>query len=177
MARPATGQVLEREGQHGTTFALRFRAHGRRQYLTLGTTEGGWTKARAETELENVLADVRRALWQEPQPAPIVQESRPEPSLHEFASEWLEMRIAEGLADRTIEDYAWALSYHLLPYFGDHLLSQIGVREVDAYTLHKAGEGVLGANTTNKTLSILAQVLELAVEYGLLSANPARGRR
>ncbi len=35
----------------------------------------------------------------------------------------------------------------------------------------------LSANTTNKTLVRLAQILEVAVEYGMLPGNPARGRR
>ena len=41
MSRPATGQVLERKGKSGTTYALRFRAYGRRQYVTLGTRDEG----------------------------------------------------------------------------------------------------------------------------------------
>ena len=56
-------------------------------------------------------------------------------------------------------------------------MSQITVRDVDSYKIMKAGEGVLGANAINQTLSRFAQILELAVEYGYLPANPARGRR
>jgi hypothetical protein len=43
MARPATGQVVERKGKGGTTLALRFRAYGERRYVTLGSREDGWT--------------------------------------------------------------------------------------------------------------------------------------
>ena len=46
MSRPATGQVLERRGKRGRTYALRFRAYGRRHYLTLDVA------ARAEAEAE-----------------------------------------------------------------------------------------------------------------------------
>ena len=35
MARKATGQVIERDGKRGRTYALRLPAHGRREYLTL----------------------------------------------------------------------------------------------------------------------------------------------
>ncbi len=38
-------------------------------------------------------------------------------------------------------------------------------------------EGKLSANVVNKTLTRLAQVLEVAVEYGYLDRNPARGRQ
>jgi hypothetical protein len=120
MPRPATGQVLEREGRDGKTYALRFRAYGKRRYLTLGTVAEGWSGDRAETELQNVLADVRRGIWREPEPEPVAEESRPEPTFHEFASEWLEMKRVEGLAPRSLEDYRWSLTHHLLPFFAEH---------------------------------------------------------
>ena len=66
MARAATGQIVERKRKAGTTFAIRFRAYGKREFITLGTTADGWTRARAETELLNVLADVRRGFWRPP---------------------------------------------------------------------------------------------------------------
>jgi hypothetical protein len=70
MARPATGQVVVRERRTGRMFALRFRAYGDRQYVTLGTDAEGWTQQRAEVELQNVLADVRRGVWRPPHPEP-----------------------------------------------------------------------------------------------------------
>jgi len=76
MARQATGAVLEREGKRGRTYALRFRAYGRREYLTLGGTDDGWTRARAELELENVLADVRRGLGEPGLRAPFRQSTK-----------------------------------------------------------------------------------------------------
>jgi hypothetical protein len=56
MRRGHRGQVLELERKSGRTFALRFRAYGKRRYLTLGTADEGSTRRRAEEELENVLA-------------------------------------------------------------------------------------------------------------------------
>lgn len=63
MPRTPSGQVLDFERAAGRTFALRFRAYGKRRYLTLGTAAEGWTRAAAEQELANVLADVRRGIW------------------------------------------------------------------------------------------------------------------
>jgi len=59
MSRPATGQVLERHGKRGRSFGIRFRAYGRRHYVTLDVA----TEAEARAELANVLADVRRGIW------------------------------------------------------------------------------------------------------------------
>jgi integrase len=69
------------------------------------------------------------------------------------------------------------LSIHLLPFFAKHRLDQITVQEVDRYRQHKVREGRIGARTINKTLTRLAQVLEVALEYELIARNPAAGRR
>jgi hypothetical protein len=142
MARPPTGQIIERRGARGRSFGIRFRAYGRRHYVTLDVA----TRAEAEAELGNVLADVRRGIWQPRESEPVTPRRVDEPTFHEFASEWLEMRTGEGLAGRTIEDYRWALTHHLLPWFKDHRLVEITAFEVDRYKVAKAAEGVLGAN-------------------------------
>ena len=63
MAPRPTGEVIERERERGRVFALRFRAYGRRQFVTLGGVVEGWTRQKAEAELRHVLADVERGLW------------------------------------------------------------------------------------------------------------------
>ena len=66
VARRSEGQVLERHWKSGRGYALRFRAYGERQYLTLGLETEGWNRRRAEEELANVMADVRRGIWVPP---------------------------------------------------------------------------------------------------------------
>jgi integrase len=63
MAARSQGQVLERAWKSGRGYALRFNAYGERQYLTLGLEIDGWTRKRAEEELQNIHADVRRGVW------------------------------------------------------------------------------------------------------------------
>src|SRR5215212_10793172 len=109
MPKKATGQVVVSKAKRGRVYALRFRAYGKRRYVTLGTAEEGWSQAKAEAELGNVLADVRRGIWREPEPESVVEEPCPEPTFHEFASEWLEGRRYE-LGGYTVKNYRWALS-------------------------------------------------------------------
>ena len=71
-------------------------------------------------------------------------------------------------------DYRWQLTDHLLPFFADHRLSQITVREVDRYRQHKVKERSLSPASINKTLTRLGQILEIALEYGLVEVNTAR---
>jgi integrase len=182
MPRPPAGQVVVRKRRRSTTFAIRFRAYGEREYVTLGTAAEGWTRAKADTELQNVLADVRRGIWQAPAP-PVVEAPRQMPTFHEFASEWFERQTIEGgrhgkgLAPKGREDLQWRLSNHLLPAFASRRLDQITAEDVDRYRLAKVRDGRLGVTSINKTLTTLAAILEAAVEYELIDRNPARGRR
>jgi hypothetical protein len=63
MSARKQGEVLVRERKPGYIYALRFRAYGERQYVTLGYEHEGWDPDKAEEELQNILADVRRGLW------------------------------------------------------------------------------------------------------------------
>ena len=121
VARPPTGQIIERRRKGGVSYGIRFRAYGERRYKTTEAT----TRSEAERELRHVLSDVERGIWRPPTPAPVV-ELRAEPTFHEFASEWIAARELEGLAEKTLVDLRWSLSNHLLRHFcgpsavGDH---------------------------------------------------------
>jgi len=169
--RPA-GQIIEKDGRSGRTFALRFRAYGRRHLVTLGSSAEGWTRQRAEAELRHVMADIERGLWIPPDQRPATATAAG-PGFHEFASQWLEDRRQE-LAENTILDYSWQLTHHLLPFFHGHRLAHITVAEVDRYRAHKVREGVLSAESINKTITRLGQILAVAEERDLVPRNPVR---
>ena len=191
MARPPTGQVLERDGARGTTYALRFRAYGKRRYVTTSAT----SRADAEKELAHVLADVQRGLWKPPAAAPVVAVEET-PTLHTFASAWFADRQADGLKPRSLDALTWALS-HVLEHLADVPVDAVTVDRVDAYrraklaernaieeariAAHTKGEPFaergLSAASINRTIAVLAAVLDAAVEAGHLPSNPARGKR
>lgn len=172
MARKATGGVIEPKDGRG--WAIRFRAYGKRRLVTLGMSEEGWNRQKAEAELRHVLADVERGIWQLHRPV-AVEAPADVPTFHVFASEWMDARRPE-LRPKTIKDYQWALSYHLLPFFKDHLLPEITVAEVDRYKQAKVREGKLAPQQINKTLKRLSQILDVAVDYGHLPSNPAASK-
>jgi integrase len=141
--------------------------------LTLGRPEDGWTEAKAERELAVVLRNVDLKVWRPPAPvAPPVGD----PTFHEFASDWLENKRHE-IRPNTVSSYRNDLTGHLLPFFKDHFLSQITIAEVDRYRNAKVRAGRLKPRSINMHLSLLAQILELAVEYGHIDGNPASGKR
>src|SRR5919108_295298 len=179
MAPPLRGSIIEHRRKRGTVYSARFRAYGKRRLVVLDKT----TRAEAETELQNIIADVRRGIWRPRERTPVpVEATEEEPTFHVFASEWLEEHRL-GLRPRSVEALKWALTYHLLPYFAHHKLSAITRREVDRYRrgkLREREEGLvprpLSDRCINKTISILAQILDDAIEADLIETNPASGK-
>lgn len=202
MARRPEGQVLERHWKSGRGYALRFRAYGERQYLTLGLETEGWDRRRAEEELANVMADVRRGIWTPParrarRGGTAEEAAGAMPTFGSFARSLMAARKAEmSEANYAYKENALA---HLLPYFGEWPLHEIDIQAVDAFRGHmvevsearrrarESGQPMrnewgqalrpLSPATINKTIDTLQWVLSVAVEYRYIAENPAAGRR
>jgi integrase len=201
VARRPEGQVLERHWKSGRGYALRFCAYGERQYLTLGLETEGWDRRRAEEELANVMADVRRGIWAPPtrraRRGGAPEEADAVPTFGSFARSLMAARKGEmSEANRAYKENALA---HILPYFGDWALHEIDIQAVDAFRGHmvevsearrrarESGEPMrnewgqvlrpLSPATINKTIDTLQWVLSVAVEYRYIAENPAAGRR
>lgn len=200
MARTSAGSVIP-PGGRSRSWTIRFRAYGKRHTMALGRPEDGWNRRRAEDELANVLADVRRGIWQPPESMPRAgpPKAPPDPTFAEFSREWLE-GVAPSLRERTQEEYGWRLEGHLLSFFAEYRLSEITIQEVDRYRLMKvrdmkAREEAREAQlkkpkakrgpairpfsqvSINKTINLLATIMDQAIEYGYIDRNPARGRK
>ena len=198
MEKRARGEIRVHERVDGRrTYSLRFRVDGKRHSLTLGTDADGWNERRAERKLEDVLAEVRAGVWQPPAPAD--EDDGREITFHDFASRWWAARKAEALRPKTQQDYEWQLRKHLLPFFAKYAVADIDVALVERYREEKlierehvkaaaaAGHPLrdkrgqlrkpLSNGSINKTLVTLSQILDSAVERGLLVSNPAIGRK
>ena len=179
MPRRATGQVIE--PKDGRAWAIRFRAYGKRRFVTLGTTADGWDRQRAEAELRHVLADVERGIWKLDQPAP-VEAPAEVPAFHEFASEWLAAKRPE-LRPNSAADYEWAIRVHLLPHFRRFRLSEITIEEVDRYRRSEGSrsepvgrDGEQDADATRADPRGGRRVRLHRPQPGLRSTPPAEGR-
>ena len=93
MPRKSIGGIVAKETTRGTSYAIRFRALGRRQFVHIGYDVDGVTRCDAERELAYTLEQIRRGDWQ---PTAQVDLAREVPSFHLFASEWFEARCLEG---------------------------------------------------------------------------------
>jgi integrase len=200
-ATKAKGEVWPREWKRGRGYALRFSAYGERRYLTLGYEHEGWTRERAEEELANIMADVRRGIWVPPKKGQ--KKSRPDtepaevPIFGPFARELVAARRGE-IAESTSDNEEWALGY-LLRFFADWPLPEIDAQSVDDFRRHMVAESKsrqlaierrrpkldklgnplrpLSPSSINQQIDFLQLILSVAHEYKHITENPAVGKR
>jgi hypothetical protein len=207
MSREHTGTITIKTLADGTrAFHLRFIDRGRRERVTLherrGCTcgcGGGWNERTAAVELKNIVARVEAGVWQKIKPDK-PQRQREMPTFHEYASAWLEAKIAGTIGDRPIDvntqnDYRWRLSKHLLPFFAKYRLDAIDAATCQAFKAKKLAEAAelraaieagadirdksgkvarpLGPASIRKLITTLAAILDEAIEDGHIERNPA----
>ncbi len=204
MAARKQGEVKVRDWKAGRGYALRFRAYGERQYVTLGYEHEGWDWDKAEEELQNILADVRRGLWVPPakkKPRGASEGSQPDqmPAFGPFATDLTGDREGQ-VAEETTKHEEWALG-HLVPFFGDWAINEIDAEGIDDYRAFKVKESEvraraiergkpkrneygqilrpLSAGSINRTIDYLQWVLSMAIEYRRfgITENAAEGKR
>jgi integrase len=198
--RSPTGTiVIDTRRPDDPGYGIRFRASGKRRFASLGRASEGWTHAKAERELADTLALVRKGLWQPPA-EPVVETAIEEPTLHVLSSEWVERRRHE-VDERTVEHWSWALSVHLLPFFADHRPSQVTAAVIEKWKTGKLAQREerlaaierwrkadpakrgrmparpLSNSSINAVLKVLGQVLDEACELGYIETNVSRGKR
>jgi hypothetical protein len=111
-----------------------------RTRVTFGSSQQGWNRRRAEIELEKILQQVERGIWVPP--AVLSKEERRTSAMAElgvrlderfsvFATRWWKSKRLR-IADRTISNYEWRLSY-LQRFFGRYELNEIDVALVDRF--------------------------------------------
>jgi len=189
--RQATGTVEEHRWKDGKTVTFRARVpfKGRRVRVTFGTNHEGWSRERAEVELERIMEKVRRGTWTPPdEGVPAADEPEaPETSetIHVTISRWWQKKKRD-LSPNARVDYKWRYE-HILAFSADKPTSEINKQWVDelrdhlaqqpAKTRREGSDKTLSPRSVNHVLEVLAQVLDLAVDYDMLDSNPARGKR
>jgi integrase len=101
---------------------------------------------------------------------------RPESSMlfGTFAEEQWKTLVLPTLKLSTQHGYKTVLAKHVLPYWRDWRLRDIGRQDIQQSVADRFKQQ-LGWQTVRNAWTLLSGILETAVEYGYLSMNPARG--
>lgn len=92
----------------------------------------------------------------------------------EFAEKWLSDYAKVKVRPSTYRFYEGIVSLHLVPHFGQRLLTNITVYSVEEYLAKRLKEGKLSPTTIGYHLRVLKTVLKRAVKWGYLRVNPAQ---
>jgi integrase len=97
-------------------------------------------------------------------------------TLADFAEKWFELYAAATLARSTLTSYASTWDRHVLPRLGGLPLRDLTPELIQCYAADLRSAGV-GPAALRRTLVLLQGVLQRAVEWGHLPANPAKAVR
>ena len=97
-------------------------------------------------------------------------------TLQGFAEEWWRLYALPNLARTTLESYSSLWDAHVLPRLGTTPLRELDPLSLAAFRAELSAAGV-GPASVRRVMVILQGVLERAVEWQRIAANPARAVR
>jgi integrase len=132
--------------------------------VVLGSVVDLPTRRQAQVRLEEQLRSVNQGT------------SKPESTMlfGTFTEEHWKTLVLPTLKLSTQHGYKTVLAKHLLPYWREWRLRDIGKLDIQQWVADKFNQQ-LGWQTVRNSWTLLSGILETAVEYDYLSANPARG--
>ena len=161
---PRGSAVIPYHGKRGTVWRIKFAdADGVQVMQTLGPEREGWTQKRANEELQNRLADVRRIKLRKPTKT----------TFNEYADSW----FAEGekrrrWRPRTVIQYR-SISKRLKREFGPMPIATIRPRHVSAYIAKQTAD--YESSTVGRDVDLLHDILKSAKREELITTNPVEG--
>jgi integrase len=161
---PRGSAVIRYDGKRGLVFRIKYAdADGRQVMETLGPEREGWTEKRANAELQNRLADVRRIQLRKPTKL----------TFNEYADLWFsEGQKRRRWRPRTAIQYR-SIAKRLKKEFGPMPLATIRPRHVAAYIAKQTSD--FEASTVGRDIGLLHDILKTAKREELVPTNPVEG--
>lgn len=147
------------ERKSGVVWRVRWREGGRNRARTLGR----------KRDAEAFDAEIRRRL----RVGDLASLDAGQQTLAEFAEEWWRLYAVPNLSDRTRRSYAGMWDRHVLPRLGGHRLRDVHPEMVERFRADLPEAGV-GEPTIYRVLALLQGVMQRAVEWQGIAANPVR---
>lgn len=100
----------------------------------------------------------------------IYNPGREDKTFKDFSEKWLEGKLSVKEATRV--SYHGIVNNHLIPYFGDGLISNIKREDIKSFVKEKADGGKLTPKSIHNILLVFHQILDDAQVEGLVIHNP-----
>ena len=97
-------------------------------------------------------------------------------TFNDYADKYFDLYITNGsIEQNTLNGYRSYLNNHLRPFFGNMLINQITVNDVQRYINEKAGS--LTSKSIKEHMNLLRPIFEAAMEDDLILKNPCSSSR
>jgi integrase len=178
------GITFERQASGDGVFTVNVMVDGQRIHRVIGRESDGTTRTQVEEFIEKARQDAKAGRLNLPKGRKLSL------SFREAADKYLTKLAQEGGKDLAMKRYR--LEHHLVPFFGDTLLSKIATFDVERYKKQRSTEPTMRSNgpggkpvyggptkpaTINRELAALSHLLNKAVEWGWLDHRPATIKR
>ena len=121
------------------------------------------TRERAEKLLAERLSQVHRGEFIEPKKI----------TFSDFKDIWMEKYAEPQVRSSTLARYRVHFRKHIIPFFGDLRLAQVGVEDVQGFKAELIGKG-LAPGYVKHHLALIRQMLDFAVDWEYIRTNPAK---
>jgi integrase len=122
------------------------------------------TKTEATKWLATVEADVLRGIWHDA--------TRGDITFGEVAAMWMDTKVHLRLSTRVI--YETLLKVHILPACAHRPVGKITTLEIQQWIAERHKNSRLNANSVAKAYKVVRNVMDAAVEGGMIVRNPCR---
>ena len=140
-------------------YAIVYRVGKRQKWKTVGRA-----KKDAQRRLTRILSQLHDGTFRETQPV----------LFSVLAHQWLRDYAQGAVKPLTYRFYRTLLTVHLIPAFGEQVLTQIAPQDVQGFLARCLRDKHLSPKTTNSLLTLLKGVLTRAEDWGYLRENPAK---
>lgn len=165
----ASGCVVTYKGKRGLVYRIKFTDNEGRQHMeTLGPEKIGseviWTNSKAKKALAERIVDVRAKRWRPASPL----------TFGEWSATWLEQgETRRAWKPGTTVAYKTVVA-RLVGAFGRKRLAELRPKDVAGYIARQTADGAAPA-TVNRDVSILHDILKVAVREEVIESNAAAG--
>lgn len=163
---------IERRGENSWRIKLGAKKLSKGKYDTITETVIG-TEAEARLRLERIARELELGIY-EPSIKQTGQEKQQQKTVKEVYLDWLKVRSV-GKKPNTIRDYEDQAEYYILPAFGDKLIADVTMKEIEDQYASWQKDVPLSPASIWHIHVVMMGIFGYAKKHGLIEDNPLNG--
>lgn len=113
-------------------------------------------------------------IWEFMDTSAVYSTTKGSKTFSQYANDWMEIFKLSALKHTTLSMYRSMLTVHLIPVFGDKPLSEISTQDIQTFLNQRKD---MSRKTLVSLKNLMSEILNDAMEDGLIDVNPAQSKR